>query len=121
MAKNNYLAQRAERDRKFFEAGMRTGAQFVTDYMSISLHDPEVMGKTRILSGNTIMKVLANSGKLDEHFCLAFSEHAEADYKRYELDEALKQVFGDDAASFEERYPFSKDFNYLKPKKGWVD
>jgi hypothetical protein len=109
MAKNDFLKKRDERDRRFFEAGMKTGAQFATDYIALSLHDPEVMGKTRILSGSTIGKVLVNAGKLDEHFCLAFSDHVEADYVRNELDRALREVFGDDTVPFEKRYPYAKD------------
>lgn len=121
MGKNEFLRKRDERDRKFFEAGMKTGAQFATDYIALSLHDPVVMGKNRILSGSTISKVFIHAGKLDEHFCLAFSDHVEADYVRTELDGALKEVFGEDTVPFEQRYPYAKDFNYLKPQKGWND
>ena len=121
MAKNDFLRKQAERDRRFFEAGMQTGAQFATDYIALVLHDPEAMGKTRVLNGSTIRKVLLHMGKMDDHFCLAFSDHVEADYVRNELDGALREIFGDDTVPFEKRYPYAKDFNYMKPQKGWTD
>lgn len=120
MGKNEFLKKQAERDRRFFEAGMRTGVQMATDYVCQSLHDPGVMGKTRVLNKGSIEKIFANCSELDDHFSLAFSDHVEADYVREEWDAVMREIFGDDAAPFEERYPFAKDFQYLKPQKGWV-
>lgn len=120
MAKNNYLAQRQARDRQFFEAGMRTGAQLVYDFVTMTLTDPDVMGKNRVLGRATLDKVFLNSKKLDEHFSLAFSDHVEADYIRAEWDKCLVEIFGDDADSFNKRYPYAKDFQYMKAQKGWV-
>lgn len=120
MAKNNYIAMRAERDRRFFEAGMRTGAQLVVDFVSQTLHDPDVMGKNRVLNRGSIEKIFGHCKVLDEHFCLAFSDHVEADYIRDEWDACLREIFGDDTDSFTKRYPYAKDFQYMKAQKGWV-
>lgn len=117
----NYLQQRQERDREFFHAGMRTGSQFVTDYMVQTLTDPEVMGKNRVLGRATLEKVLMNCKKLDEYFSIAFSDHVEADYRREEWDTVMRDIFGEEADSFEKRYPYSREIKYCKPKKGWVD
>lgn len=121
MGANEFLKKRDERDRKFFDAGMRTGVQLVTDFVSQSLHDPNVMGKYRVLRRNSIDKIFANCKRLDDHFSLAFSDHVEADYVREEWDGVMRDIYGDDADAFELRYPFAKDIKYLKPKKGWVD
>lgn len=116
----NYLQQRAERDREFFNAGMRTGVQLVTDLVCQTLHDPDVMGKNRVLNRGSIEKIFANCKLLDEHYSLAFTDHVEADYVREEWDGVMKDIFGEDADAFELRYPYSREIRYLKPKKGWV-
>lgn len=121
MAQNEFLRKRDERDRRFFMAGMMTGAQLVTDFVSQSLHDPAVMGKTRVLNRGSIDKIFDNCSKLDDHFCLAFSNHVEADYIRDEWDAVMRDIYEDDAAPFTKRYPYAKEFQYLKPQKGWVD
>lgn len=120
MAKNEFLKKRDARDRAFFEAGMKTGAQLITDFVSQTLHDPAVMGKTRVLNRGSIDKIFDNCSKLDDHFCLAFSNHVEADYIRDEWDAVMRDIFGDDAAPFNLRYPYAKDFQYMKAQKGWV-
>lgn len=121
MAKNEYLKKQAARDRCLFEAGMQTGAQLVADYIAQSLHDPDVMGKTRVLNRGTLDKIFANCEKLDEYFSVAFSNHVEADYRREQWDSVMRDIYGADADPFEKRYPYAKDFHYLKPQKGWVD
>ena len=93
----------------------------MADFMVQSLHDPDVMGKTRVLNRGSIEKILANCTKLDEHFSLAFSDHVEADYRREEWDGVMKEIYGEDADPFNKRYPYAKDFQYLKPQKGWAD
>lgn len=120
MGKNEFLKKQAERDRRFFEAGMQTGVQLAADFVSQSLHDPAVMGKTRVLNRGSIDKIFDNCKDLDDHFSLAFASHVEADYVREEWDAVMREIYGDDATPFEERYPFAKDFQYLKPQKGWV-
>lgn len=121
MASNEFLKKRDERDRRFFMAGMHTGVQLVTDFVAQSLHDPAVMGKTRVLNRGSIDKIFDNCSKLDDHFCLAFSKHVEADYIRDEWDAVMRDIYGDDADPFIKRYPYAKEFQYLKPQKGWVD
>lgn len=120
MANNEFLRKRDERDRRFFEAGMKTGAQLVYDFMTMTLTDPDVMSKNRVLGRATLDKVFLNCSRLDEHFGLAFSSHVEADYIRDEWDKCLVEIFGDDADPFNRRYPYARDFQYLKAQKGWV-
>ena len=119
--KNEYLRKRAERDREYYEAGMRTGAQLVVDFVTQSLHDPDVMGKNRIFSRATLEKMFANCKKLDDYYSLAFTKHVEADARREEWDKVLREVFGNDTDPFEVRYPDAEKFNCMKPLKGWAD
>lgn len=120
-AKNEFLRRRDERDREYYEAGMRTGAQLVVDFVTQSLHDPNVMGKNRILSRSTLEKVFANCTKLDDYYSLAFTKHVEADARREEWDKVLKEIYADDTDPFEKRYPDATKFSYMKPLKGWAD
>lgn len=118
----NYLQQRAERDREVFEAGMRTGAQLSTDFITQTLTDPEVMGKSRVCARGSLDKIFANCRKLDEHYSAAFDpDNVEADYVREEWDSVMRDIYGADADPFDKRYPYARDIHYLKPKKGWVD
>lgn len=121
MGNNEFLKKRDDRDRRFFDAGMQTGLQLAADYIAQSLHDPDVMGKTRVLNRKTLDKIFINCEKLDAHFSMAFSNHVEADYRREEWDAVMRDIYGADADPFEKRYPYAKDFQYLKPQKGWAD
>ena len=45
MGKNDFLRKQAERDRKFFMAGMDMGVQLAHDYIQIALRDKPTMAK----------------------------------------------------------------------------
>ena len=117
---NAFLKARDERDRKFFNAGMQHGIQMVHDYLQISLRDPETMGKD-IFGRSRIEKLFGKVKQCDDHFCLAFSNHKEADKRQEEMDDLLREIWGKDMHPFAERYPYAKQFGYQKPQKGWVD
>lgn len=119
MGQNEFLKKRDERDRKYFEAGMQTGIQTVTDYIQLALREPEAVGRDLFGRGR-IEKLFAVCSKMDDHFHVAFSGGVEADYVQEELDAALREIYGDDLVPFGERYPWVKKFGYLKPQKGWV-
>lgn len=116
----NYQQRQKLHDRAVFEAGMRTGAQLVADFMTMSLRDPNVMTKYRVLSPETLDKVFENCSKLDEHFSLAFSDDVEADYVREEWDGVLRETYGDKTHPFDVRFPYAREIKYLKPRKGWI-
>ena len=117
---SNYLQQLKEAYRKGFNHGMDTGVQLMDDFISMSLHDPEVMGKNRVLNSSSINKIFDNCSKLDDHFSRAFDiEDVEADYIRAEMDDALRNIYHDRADPFEKRYPYAKDIRYYKSRKGW--
>ena len=119
--KNAYIKAREERDRKFFMAGMAMGVQLDQDFTQMSLRDPSVVGGKDIFGRIRIMKLRRNIAKLDDYFSICFTKHVEADKRRDEMDQRLKEIYGDDLDPFEERYPYATMFSYDKPMKGWVD
>lgn len=54
---SNYLQQLKQAYRQGFNHGMDTGVQLMDDFISMSLHDQEVMGKTRVLNSSSINKI----------------------------------------------------------------
>lgn len=110
--KNDYLAKRAERDRAMFEAGMRTGQQMTHDFIQIALRQPEVVGKD--LFGYGRLKALDECcARLDDEFHDAFGTGTESDYKREQLDRALREFCPEsEFYPFEERYIFLRKIKY---------
>ena len=117
---SNYLKQLKEAYRQGFNHGMDTGVQLMDDFISMSLHDPEVMGKNRVLNSGSINKIFDNCKTLDDHFSRAFDiEDVESDYIREEIDTALRDIYQDKADPFGKRYPYAKEIRYCKSRKGW--
>lgn len=118
---SNYMKQLKQAHSKGFEDGMRTGVQLLADFMSMTLHDPDVMGKNRVLNRGSIEKIFRNCSRLDDHFSTAFNAgDVEADYIREEMDAALREIYGEDTDPFEKRYPYAKDIKYTKSRKEWI-
>lgn len=61
---SNYLKQLKEAYRQGFNHGMDTGVQLMDDFISMSLHDPDVMGKNRVLNSGSINKIFDNCKNL---------------------------------------------------------
>ncbi len=119
MGKNEYIAQRKQRDREIFAAGLSMGMQVAGDYFQMSIRDPKVIRKD-IFGRGRIEKIMQNNMELDEYFSPAFSDDVEAERYQEEMDRKLKEIWGDDLVPFRERYPQLKTIKYDKPKKGWV-
>ena len=119
MAVNKYIKDRNEILRKGFAAGMQVGMQVASDYITMSLRDPKVVGGTPF-GRERIERLMTNSMELDDHFWVAFSDEVEADYVQEEMDAKLREVYGDDLIPFAERYPNVKQYGYNKARKGWV-
>ena len=119
MTGNKYIKDRKEIYKNGFAAGMRVGMQVASDYLTISLRDPKIVGGTPF-GRERIERLMLNSMELDDHFWVAFSDEVEADYRQEEMDAKLREVYGDDLIPFAERYPNVKQYGYKKPRKGWV-
>ena len=119
-SKNKFLEQRDARDRKFYMAGMQMGCQLVHDFISMALREPETMGKD-IFGRKRIEKLFERCSQFDDYYSLCFTKHVEADKRQQEMDQALKELWGEDLVPFEERYPYTKYYSYDKPMKEWVE
>lgn len=119
MGRNDYLKNRADRDRYMLVTGMQMGMQVASDYFQIALRDPEVVGKDTFGRGR-IEKIVKKTVELDDYFNLAFSDHVEADRYQEEMDRLLREIWGDDLIPFSGRYDQVKTIKYDKPKKGWA-
>lgn len=118
--KNAFLQQRDARDRKFYDAGMDTGLQLAHDYIAMALRSPDVMGKD-IFGRARIEKLFKKCSEYDDYYHLCFTKHVEADKRRDEMDQIMKEIWGDETVEFSKRYPNAIRFSYDKPQKGWVE
>ena len=119
MGGNKYIKDRSEIFNKGFAAGMMAGLQVASDYITMSMRDPEVMSGKPFGRGK-IERIMENSIKLDDYFWVAFSDHVEADCRQEEMDAVLREVYGDDLIPFRERHPYAKKYDYKKARKGWT-
>lgn len=117
--KNDYKSQRRERDQNYFDVGEEMGIQKMADYLAIALHDPDIMGKN-VYGRERIDAFFAYLQAAVDFYGKAFTDSNEADHIQQKLDDALKEIYGDDFQPFHERYPYVKTESYKKAKKGWI-
>ena len=120
MAKNGYLEKKAYREKALLDIGVDSGAQRIIDYLQCVLHDPEVMGKD-VFGPSRLRKVLDAIDKRDKYYAKAYTLDKEADKLQAELDAEIRDIWGEEAYSFDERQPYIKKPEYRKTMKGWVD
>lgn len=77
--------------------------QFQDDIMTIVLADSTVMGKDTF-GPVRIRRINQRRDELWHQYCKALQEHPEADYLREDIDRRLKQILGDEAVPWHERY-----------------
>lgn len=116
MAKNNYAARMQEEKQFFLTVGEQTGFQRCFDLVQLCLRDPKVVGndawgRERL---KRLLKVLA---EYDKEYAPAFQCGNESDVLQEHLDRRLREVAGDDMATFKERYPYIKMQRYGKKGK----
>ena len=116
---NAYLKQRQEKEQYIFDQGAAIGFQRCLDYMQVILRDPEYVGKD-IFGRNRWELLYKGLQDCDKTYGDAFTMGVNADYCQEKLDAVIRDIFGDDALSFAERYPMVKAQTYNKPKRGWV-
>ena len=118
MAKNDYHQRQRAVHQGFLDAGEQLGMQKMWDYVQIALHDPEVMGRDTF-GENRLCKLFDALKKIADVYHTAFTPDKEADYYQEKLDAQLREIYGDKALPFYERYPEMKRITYDKPRKGW--
>ena len=121
MAKNAYLEKKAYREKALLDIGIDCGAQRIIDYLQCVLHDPEVMGSKNVLGPDRLRKVLAAIDERDKYYADAYTTKKNSDKLQEELDKELRDIWGAEAYSFDERQPYIKKPEYKKAMKGWVD
>ena len=111
---NAYLARQAAIQRKCFDDGWALGTQQMSDYISLALRDPDIMGKDTF-SGARLVKVLRRVNEIMHHFRPAFLPVDEADYMQEQLDKALRDAYKGSSETFfpfRERYDCLKEYDY---------
>ena len=116
--KNEYLLRREARDKAFLDVGIDSGAQRIMDYLQCVLHDPKVMGKD-VFGPKRLRKVIQAIDERDKYYAPAYTTKNNADKLQDELDQELKEIWGDEALKFTERQPYIKQPEYNKAFKGW--
>lgn len=115
---NAYLKKQEEIQQKFLDVGEEMGMQKMWDYFQIVLRNTEVMGKDTF-GAKRLEKVFEAMKKAADEYHTAFTDDKEADYYQEKLDTQLKEIWGDKAVPFYERYPDLKRIKYDKGRKGW--
>lgn len=122
MAKNGYLEKKAYREKALLDIGIDCGAQRIIDYLQVVLHDPKVMGGQKNIFGpKKLRRILAAIDERDKYYAKAYTLDKEADKLQEELDQELRDIWGEEAYLFDERQPYIKKPEYKKTMKGWVD
>lgn len=102
MAKNAYAAKlQAQRDAREYIIKMWM-VQMMFDAFSITMSDPEIMGKDTF-GEKRLKKIGAAMNKKLEEIMPALTGGPEADYIRAKVDQRLQQIFSD-ALPWPERY-----------------
>jgi hypothetical protein len=116
MAKNAYLEKQAFERRFYLDVGVRMGRQQILDMMSLALRDPEIMGKDTF-GKDRLLKVVKAIGENIDKYQPAWGRTDETDYYRAKLDAALAEAYGEGMHdTFEKRYEFAPEFDYVKGK-----
>lgn len=118
MAKNDYLARQKARDRAVFEAGEEIGMQRMWDAVQLALRKPSVVNKD-IHGRLRLEKLYQGVKEVMDTFHPAFTADVEADWHQEKLDDALREIWGDELEPFKDRYPTIKQHGYDKAQKGW--
>ena len=97
------------------QAERETQRQFMIDMFSVSLNDPEVMGKD-VLGESRLVKLLNAVGKNYDIYHEAIERSPLADVVQDKLDKKLKSIFKSRFDSFPVRYPWIIRETYRKKK-----
>ena len=117
---NAYLEKQKQIKRCYYEAGERVGIQKMWDFVQIALRDPEIMGNDTF-GRKRLAKLYTKAEEISDYYCDAFSDCAGADVMQAHLDDALREVWGDDLCEFPERSPEIEQQSYKHPKRRWIE
>lgn len=109
---SHYIQQLKEATRKGVNAGMSTGEQFAIDCTQIALH--------RLGWGyDRIKRLFDLVTDISDYYADAMYMHMEQDVMQERMDRELRDIVKDHQpfASFSERYPNVRGWDYMRPVK----
>lgn len=116
MGKNGFLERQRIERQAYFDAGLQMGRQQILDMMFIVLNDPQIMGKD-VFGKGRLLKIVNAIGKKIDYFQKAWERHDETDYYRVKMDDHLTKICGKEMNdTFEKRYEYCCDYDYVKGK-----
>lgn len=110
MGKNSFSKVIEDRIDAYREAERDTYRQFMIDIFSVTLNDPDVMGKD-VLGEKRMFNLLVNVSRNYDRYHEALEKSPLADVAQEKLDVKLKKIFKNKFEPFPVRYPW-----ILKPK-----
>lgn len=121
MAKQSDFMRKQEQARQMcLDIGMDMGFQKCWDLVQLALRDPEVVGKD-VFGKERIKRLYGGLVKKEHDFGGALTGSVDADYLQERLDDNLREIWGDDITVFKDRYPYIKQLDYKKGRKGWKE
>ena len=110
---NAYLAKKKAETNTIQLAVQQTYTQYMIDMVTLTLNDPEVMGKDTF-GYDRLLKVLKGIEANFDRYAEALTKGPTADYCREKLDENLARICGDKLIPFEKRYDWVAKISYGK-------
>lgn len=110
----NFAQKRQAELTEAYNIGCRVGWQRHSDAVSVILRDETIMGKP--VPKDRIKPIMDAAGEYDHEHIKAFAvrgkESGEAAYQQELRDRDMREVYGDKAVPFEERYPEIKKIKW---------
>lgn len=103
LAENKRLKETVARLEAKLQVVEQWHGQFQDDIMTIVLADSTVMGKDTF-GPVRIRRINRRRDELWHQYCKALQAHPEADYLREDIDRRLRQILGDEAVPWRDRY-----------------
>ena len=115
---SSYLKERHAERQFYLNLGESITTQKMWDLIQIILHNPEVMGRDTF-GRKRLAKIYKELKVMVNEYHAAFTSDKEADYYQEKIDAQLREIWGDEAVTFYERYPDIKKIQYDKARRGW--
>lgn len=111
MAKNAYLQRIAQEREAAFSLAANWFRQMVWDAIQIELHQKYGWGADRLNRLND------GASEWMAFIMAGFEKRQDADYHRAKVDEALREIYGDKAVPWAERYEGWEENSVMKERK----
>lgn len=110
MAKNDFISRQNQKDRNCITFCENFGFQRCIDMMQLALRDKrfcsDKFGRQRL------EKLISGIAYYNDSYIDAYYQNPESDVKQNHMDEALREIWGEDLVPFPERYDYISQYNY---------